>query len=346
MTKQSMPTKSDVKRNSRRDLIVIGGSAGALDALRRLVSMLPKDLLAAIVVVVHIPNEFPSYLAGILERSGALPTKEVKSEEKLRQGTVYVAGPDRHLLVEDGSVIATRGPRENRHRPAIDPLFRSAARAHGRRVIGVILSGTLDDGSSGLMAVKMAGGLTVVQDAREAEYPEMPQRAKRYAGADHELPIAEIAKLLMEATSRSGPKGGEVAMSEEIGKEAEKANLESNANKEKQGEPSRYACPDCHGVLWEIKEGELLRFRCRVGHAYTADALNGAMSEMVEQALWASMRAMEEKASLLRRIGERSGLKLATEYKDEARGYDKHVETIREVLVTNQKLQDKEEAAD
>ena len=333
--------------NGRRDVVVIGGSAGALEAMRKLVSLLQKDLQAAILLVIHIPNEFPSYLAKILSRSGTLPAVAVKGKERIQEGRIYVAAPDRHLLVEDGHLVASRGPRENRHRPAIDPLFRSAARAYGRRVIGVILSGTLDDGSSGLMAVKMAGGLTVVQDASEAEYPEMPQRAKRYAGADYELRMAEIAELLVEATHGAGAAGvadGEVSMAGNEN-EGEKADLKFDANREKEGKPSAFACPECSGVLWEVEEGELLRFRCRVGHAYTADALGEEMSESVEQALWASMRALEEKASLLRRISERSGKKLGAEYVQEASSFDKHVETIRGVLLRNQRMQDEEEAA-
>lgn len=334
-------------RKINRDLIVIGGSAGALEALRDLISRLPADLPAAILVVIHIPDEFPSYLAPILERAGALPAIEVRNRIRLKNGTIYVASPDRHLLVSDGCLEASRGPRENRHRPAIDPLFRTAARAYGPRVIGVILSGNLDDGSSGLMAVKMRGGPTIVQDGEEALCPEMPMRARKYADADHELPVAEIAKLLVEATSESQAielPEGDVAMAGG-GKGADKANLETDANKNKQGKPSAFACPECSGVLWELKEGELLRFRCRVGHAYTADTLGTAMSESLEEALWASMRALQEKAALMRRIAGRSAEKQANEYEAEASGYEKHVETIRQMLVENQSLQDEEERA-
>jgi two-component system, chemotaxis family, protein-glutamate methylesterase/glutaminase len=194
-------------RERGRDLIVIGRSAGSLEPLRKLVAALPGNLPAAILVVIHIPNDFPSYPQQILRHSGSLRTIEPKEKQRLERGTIYVAPPDRHLLVEDGYVEVSRGPRENRHRPAIDPLFRSAARWYGRRVIGVVLSGQLDDGSSGLMAVKIAGGLTVVQDTREALCPEMPLRAKQYAGAEYELPVAQIAELPVEATSSQGAGG-------------------------------------------------------------------------------------------------------------------------------------------
>jgi len=333
-------------RERGRDLIVIGGSAGSLEPLRKLVAGLPADLPAAILVVIHISSDFPSYLQQILRNSGSLRTIAPKEKQKLERGVIYVAPPDRHLLVEDGYVEVSRGPRENRHRPAIDPLFRSAARWHGRRVIGVVLSGQLDDGSSGLMAVKIAGGMTVVQDTSEALCPEMPSRAKLYAGAEYELPVARIAELLVEATSNQGASGAaaENDMPDELRNEAEKAKLESQANKDKNGKPSAFACPECHGVMWEMEEGKLLRFRCRVGHAYTAEALRTALSDSVEEALWAAMRTLEEKAALLRRIGARAGERQAISYNEEAGGYDKHAETIRDLLVQNQGVQVREES--
>jgi two-component system, chemotaxis family, protein-glutamate methylesterase/glutaminase len=333
-------------QNGRRDLVVVGGSAGALDALKDLLAHLPKDFGAAILVVIHIPDEFPSYLAEILGHAGPLPAKQVHKKERIKEGVVYVAPPDRHLLVDDGHVDVSRGPRENRHRPAIDPLFRSAARAKGKKLIGIILSGYHDDGSSGLMAVKMWGGLTVVQSAEEALSPEMPTKAKYYASAEYELPVREIAKMLTQWTKEppTAERQGDPEMREEISKEADKADLMTDANADKAGVPSVFSCPECGGVLWELQEGDLLRFRCRVGHAYTADALGVAMTGALEQALWASMRAMEEKAAWLRRVAEWSGQKLGAKYEDEATGFDRHVEAIRKILAANQRLQEEEEA--
>jgi two-component system chemotaxis response regulator CheB len=297
--------------------------------------------------VVHIPSDFPSYLPHILNISGPLRAIEPRNQQKIERGTIYIAPPDRHLLVEDGVMDVSRGPRENRHRPAIDPLFRSAARSYGRRVIGVVLSGQLDDGASGLMAIKMRGGLTVVQDRNEALSPEMPTRAKEYADAEYELPVAQIAELLVrEVGSGAREKtvsGMENEMAEKLDNEAEKAKLESQANKEKEGKPSAFACPECHGVMWEMEEGKLVRYRCRVGHSFTEQSLTVAYSESVEEALWASMRVLEEKGALLRRIGARAGERQAIAYNDEARGYDRHVETIRQLLMENQKLQEREE---
>jgi two-component system chemotaxis response regulator CheB len=261
------------------------------------------------------------------------------------KSTIYVAPPDHHLLIEDGYVLASRGPRENLHRPAIDPLFRSAARSYGPRVIAIVLSGLLDDGSSGLMAVKMKGGLAVVQDPAEAAFPEMPERAWHYAHAEYVLPVSGIERLVKNSvdgyakTPLSNPARGLTTTNPDANKtlmiETSKSKLENAPVKEQVGMPSVYACPDCHGVLWEVKEGNLLRFRCRVGHSYTAETLNVALSQGMEDALWASMRALEEKADLLRRMASRSEPKAADRYTEEAERCDKHASEIREILAEN-----------
>ena len=323
--------------SARRDIVVVGGSAGSLESLRSLLARLPADLPASLLVVVHIPSQGGSILPQILAGAGPLRALHPADGDAIEHGKVYVAPSDHHMLVEDGSIKVTRGPRENRHRPAIDPLFRTAARYYGRRVVGIVLSGLLDDGAAGLMAVRMRGGLAVVQDPAEAIYPEMPARAIQYSGADCILRVEDIAKLLVKVTQEQPQRQSyiaEEAMPEDT--KRDKADLEASADEEKEGTPSPFACPECHGVLWEVKEGELLRFRCRVGHAYTADALRVAMSEATEDALWASMRALEEKAALLRRLAPRSASKLAAAYREEAEAYDKHVESIRNILIESQ----------
>lgn len=345
------PHQTSVSNNTsgeRRDIIVIGGSAGALEALRSLVGFLPPDLDAAIFLTLHVSSDYPSVLPILLRDVGPLPAFHPKDKEPIRAGSIYVAPPDLHLLIERGRVRTSRGPRENRHRPAVDPMFRTAARAYGARVAGVILSGQLDDGSAGLLAVKMAGGLTVVQDPAEAVCPEMPSRAIRYAGAEHVLRIAEIAKLIVslsKATSPAAPSKEEELMADELTNEVNAANLESEPEK-RTGKPSAFSCPECHGVLWELEEGEHLRFRCRVGHAYTASALRVALSESTEDALWAAMRVLKEKASLLRRMSARTAEHAAARYRDEAEGFENHAETIREILIENQNsLQEETEPA-
>jgi len=324
--------------SSRRDIVVVGGSAGSLEPLKTLVSQLPGNLTASLLVVVHIPGDGASILPQILTSAGQLPALHPIDGQRIEPGVIYIAPSDHHLLVADGNVKVTRGPRENRHRPAIDPLFRTAARSYGCRVVGIVLSGLLDDGAAGLMAIRMRGGLGVVQDPVEASYPEMPARALQYAGADCVLRVKDIAKLLVDLSlEKLLNKSSSVETSVPNGNIEDRADLEGSGNEEKEGTPSTFACPECHGVLWEVQEGELLRFRCRVGHAYTANALRAAMSEATEDALWAAMRALEEKAALMRRLASRSTLRLASAYEEEAQAYDKHAESIRGILGESQK---------
>ena len=257
------------------------------------------------------------------------------------KSTIYVAPPDQHLLIEDGCVLTSRGPRENLHRPAIDPLFRSAARTYGARVIGVILSGMLDDGASGLMAVKLKGGLAVVQDPAEAAFPEMPMRAWDYAGAECVLPVARIQELLVNAANANGAGGGNSRAGQKsagglspraLPLEVENALMEKDPAREQNGKPSVYACPDCHGVLWEVKEGNLVRYRCRVGHSYTEETLNVALSKTMEDTLWASKRVLEEKADLMRRMASRVDQTVAARYQEEAERVQSHAAAIGTLL--------------
>ena len=326
-----------MKNRGRHDIIVIGGSAGALDPLRQLLELLPTDLPATLLVTVHIPPDFPSVLPELLSRSGKWEARHPANCEKVKSGMVYVAPPNAHLVVNDSRLELGTGPRENRHRPAIDVLFRTAARSYGPRVAAVVLSGQLDDGSAGLMAVNIKGGLTIVQDPSEALAPEMPNNAIQYAGPDYVLPIQEIAQLLTRVSSEKLPlpNAPESAMSHPD--RSAEANRKKSTNSEaREGQPSAFACPDCHGVLWEVEEEELLRFRCRVGHAYTSDSLRAAFSDSSEDALWVAMRTLEERAALLRRLANRSGERISAHYLEEASGFDRHAEAIRRMLTETQ----------
>jgi two-component system chemotaxis response regulator CheB len=341
--KRQIVSEAIPERFHQRDIVVIGGSAGCIGPLKSLVSSLPADLPAAIFITVHVSPEAPSILPAILSRAGQIPAVHPLDRQPIMKSTIYVAPPDHHLLIEDGCVLSSRGPRENLHRPAVDPLFRSAARSYGPRVIGIILSGLLDDGSSGLMAVKLKGGLAVVQDPAEAAFSEMPERAWHYAHAEYVLTVAGIERLIKNSVN-----GGAKAPRSDAARrlntpkarkalaiETTNSNLENVPIKEHLGMPSVYACPDCHGVLWEVKEGNLLRFRCRVGHSYTAETLNVALSQGMEDALWASMRALEEKAELLRRMASRSERRAAARYTEEAERCERHAGEIREMLAEN-----------
>jgi two-component system chemotaxis response regulator CheB len=331
-----------------RDLIVIGGSAGAVEALSVLAASLPADLPAAVCVVVHLPAFAPSRLADILAQSGTLPAVPARDEAPLAPGTIHVAVPDQHLLVvrgEDGApaIRLTRGPRENRTRPAVDPLFRSAALAFGPRVVGVVLSGALDDGTAGLWAVRDRGGLAVVQDPEDAAISSMPASALAEVGADHVVPVREMGALLARlAREPAGPADAADAPSavrEEMEREVALAGIdeETHLRSERYGEPSRFICPDCGGVLWNTSsQGGPLRFRCDTGHAYSPAALAESQTEQVEAALWASLRALENKAELARARAERAAQRglaaLAQRYSVQHDSAQEHAAAMRALL--------------
>ena len=288
-----------------RDIIVIGASAGGLAALQAIVGGLPAGFEASLFVVVHTSPESPGVLADILQRSGALPTFMVRERERIQKGCIYVAAPDHHLIVERDVVIATRGPKENRFRPAVDPLFRSAALAYGSRVVGVILSGGLDDGSAGLWAVKEQGGTAVVQDPAEAMIASMPLNAMRYVEVDHCLPAAKMPALLLRlANEPAAPKG--VTMPDKTKTEVEIAQGKDPllAGSTSLGDPSIFACPECHGVLLRVKDGVHSRFRCHTGHAYSMQALLAEYDDRVQESLSNAIRALQEKALFMTHLAE------------------------------------------
>lgn len=283
------------------NIIVIGASAGGVEALVRLVQDLPQELDASIFVVVHLPSHIKSVLPDILSRCKSLPAKHPQDREPIAPGQIYVAPPDYHLLIQPGVVRLLHGPRENGHRPAIDPLFRTASKAYGPRVIGVILSGTLDDGTAGSTVVKARSGITVVQEPAEALFAGMPQSVIDHVEVDHILSIAEIAAILPKLVDE--PVNGDfMATNEDL--EAEFVKQDKLAREEglKPSSPSTMTCPDCGGVLWELGDGGLLRFRCHVGHAYSVDSLLAEQADSIEVALWSAVRSLEEKAALCRRL--------------------------------------------
>lgn len=289
-------------------VVVIGASSGGVEALRGLASALDKSFPAPICVVLHTPPEWPGLLHSILNRAGPLAAVSPRSGDRLLPGRIYVAPPDYHLLIEPGALCLSKGPKENRFRPAIDPLFRSAAQVYGPGTIGVILSGSLDDGTAGLRTIKQLGGTAVVQDPRDALYPSMPESALAHVKVDHTVPLADLAPLLLrlasdpvdDAARQPVPKHVEVEV--RIAKEHNAI----DAGLLDVGEPSSYACPECHGVLLRLKEADPLRFRCHTGHAYSAESLLAAVSENIEEALWTAVRALEEGALLLEHMADDS----------------------------------------
>lgn len=320
------------------DIIVIGASAGGVEALSKLVHRLPADLAAALFVVLHVPAHGSSQLPHILTRNGLLGARHPFDGEAIAPGKIYVAPPDQHLLIRRGQVRLSRGPRENGHRPAVDPLFRTAALCYGRRVVGLILSGMLDDGSAGLAAIKQRGGVAIVQDPDDALFPGMPRSALESVAVDHLLPITEIAQTLVRLAGE--PVGEEDApMPDDMEIESEIAAFEATAMQgdKRPGTPSGFGCPDCGGSLWELHDGELIRFRCRVGHAWTANSLLAEQSEGVEMALWTAYRALEERAALCDRISgrlRRGASTSASRFEEQAREVRARAMVLRRLLVS------------
>jgi two-component system chemotaxis response regulator CheB len=321
------------------DIIVIGASAGGVEALTKLIKELPSDLPAALFVVLHVPEKGSSVLPQILNRAGKLKADHFKDGEEIKYGHIYVAPPGNHLLVKRGHICLKPGPRENGHRPAVDPLFRTAARAYGRRVVGVVLSGALDDGTAGLMAVKLQGGVAVVQNPEEALFSGMPSTAIENVDVDYILPVSEIAPILVNLAYQPVEEETEKPISPEMQIESDMAELEPDAlhQNDRPGKPSGFACPDCGGALWEISEGNLLRFRCRTGHAYSAKTLLTQQGEALEEALWIALRALEESSALSERLAkrarDRNHNKTAEQFESHAQSVLQRASLIREVLM-------------
>jgi two-component system chemotaxis response regulator CheB len=356
------------------DIIVIGGSAGAVDPLLQLVGRLPSGLRAALFAVLHIAPSSKGELAGLIQRAGALPCALAEDGEPIREGRIYLARPDHHLLLEAGRVRVVHGPKENLVRPAIDPLFRSAAAAYGPRVIGVILSGMLDDGAQGLAAIKRAGGLTVVQHPKDARFPSMPLSATLAAGPQYRVPIGEMPDLLARlcaepvaapaeasATASAGngpaapgaggpPTPGEGPGAEDppdgadpsgIAKDRAESEVAANALMTEEamrelGQPSVFTCPDCGGILFEIEDSGMPRYRCSIGHAYGAQSLAAGKDAKVEEALSAALRALQESERLSRRLmanlHEKDFPLTLKELQAKAEAQERHARLIRELL--------------
>jgi two-component system chemotaxis response regulator CheB len=330
-----------------RNIIVIGASAGGFEALKKLSAGLPKDLQAALFIVWHMSPDIRGVLPQVLNRADAIYAAHAYDRESIEPNRIYVAPPDRHLLVERGRVRVTRGPKENRFRPAIDPLFRSAAYVYGSRVIGVILSGALDDGTAGLWMVKHRGGTTIIQDPSDAEVPSMPMNALRNVAVDYSVPVAEMSDLLVRLSREQVAETAEVVVMKddektqiEIGIAAEGSAFESGIMKF--GVLTPYTCPECHGVLSKLKDGDRARFRCHTGHAFSADSLLATVTENVEGNLYSAMRGVEETVMLLNNIGDHfaeiNQPKLAALYFKKAKEAEARAQLVRQAILSHEQL--------
>lgn len=289
-----------------RGVVAIGASAGGVEALSRLAAGLSPDVPYAYLVTLHIPAGAPSMLGRIVDRSGPLAAVTAEDGAKLEPARIYVAPPDRHLLAADHRVVLSQGPTENGHRPAINALFRSVALAFGPQAVGVLLSGVLDDGVLGLAAIRSRGGTTIGQSPDDALFPAMPANARDAGVLDREAAAADIGAILKELSHQ---KMKDPTMEREAGMELENriammSRFSTDFDTEQLGTPSGYTCPDCNGSLVSLSEGN---FRCRVGHAWTADALLAARDNEVEGALWVALRSLQEKVRLARQMAEKAG---------------------------------------
>jgi two-component system chemotaxis response regulator CheB len=290
----------------RRNIVVIGASAGGVEALQHLVGKFPADLAASVFIVLHTWPSAKSYLGPILERAGPLRVVVPGNDDPIEPGTIYVAPTDQHMLLAPCRIIVERGPRENRARPAINPLFRTAAAAYGSQVIGVILTGMLDDGTAGLWAVKQCGGVAIVQDPNDALYGEMPRSAVDNVAVDHCVPLAQISNLInqlsRETVDAPAPNTPSKVLMSNLG-----AAMTLSADEMDQiGKRSTLTCPECHGALWEISEGGVPEYRCHVGHGYSPRTLADEQGLGIEQSLWSALRALKESAELDERLALRT----------------------------------------
>jgi two-component system chemotaxis response regulator CheB len=317
-----------------RGIVTIGASAGGIEALQRLMGALSSDLPAAVCVVLHIPATSRSLLAEIIARQTTLTVTAATGGELLQEGHVYVAPPDRHVRVQGGRLELDRGPKENGVRPAVDPLFRTAAADYRERAIAVVLSGALSDGAGGAAAIAAAGGTVLVQDPNDAVVPSMPESALAAVPAADCMSATELAAEIARRAARfpeSAPEDISMASHESAGQRAQRRRPE--------GPPAGLTCPECHGPLWELREDKVVRYRCRVGHSFYEDALIDGNGSAVDTALWMALEALDERAELLRKVADRlesaGREKSAARYREQARGAVERAELVRGVLIVD-----------
>ncbi|HVG41096.1 MAG TPA: chemotaxis protein CheB [Chitinophagaceae bacterium] len=331
---------------SKKDIVVIGASAGGVIALMELFKRIPKNFEGYIFVVQHLSPFSPSVLPQILSRSGHLKAQHPEDGEEMKLNTIYIAPPDHHLLIEKDKVMVKKGPKENRFRPSIDALFRSAAYNYGSRVVGLVLSGLLDDGTSGLWSIKRKGGTTIIQDPMDAEFPSMPLNVLEYVDVDHSVTINEMGELLNQITKEKATAAA--MLSEE---EMEQLRVEVNIAAQdnafemgvlEKGSLTSLTCPECSGSLVQFTEGKIVRFRCHTGHAFTDSALLAGVTKAVEENLWKSVRGMEEAIIILEKTAgqfqEQGKDKVAKVFTNKAKEVRKWSQDIRKHIFAQEQF--------
>jgi two-component system, chemotaxis family, protein-glutamate methylesterase/glutaminase len=302
-----------------RDIVCIGASTGGLAALKQVLSLLPRELPAAVFVVQHQAELSGSHLAHILGQGCALSVADALHGERIERGRVYVAPADNHLLIREGHIAVVRSARENGHRPAVNPLFRTAAEVYGARVVAVVLTGGLDCGTAGLLSVKAKGGVSVAQDPDTAECRDMPANAIRSGLVDHVVPLEAMAAQLVTLT-----------------RERDESLMPASNASTPTKEASIVTCPHCHGSLVETRAGEVSEFECHVGHKFSLRSLYAEQADEVEFAMWAAIRALEESAALAKRMADRGSEQLRARFRDKERTMDLHASTLREMVLAGE----------
>ena len=340
---------------AKHDIVVIGASAGGVEALLNMVKVLPVDFPAPIFVVIHLSPYSPSQLPKIISRGSNLPAVHPKDGQAIEPGTIYIAPPDHHLLLEkEGRIAVKKGPKENRFRPSIDALFRSAALLYGPRVTGIVLSGLLDDGTSGMWSIKQNGGICVVQDPEETQFPHMPQNVMQYVEVDHELTASEIGVLLVALTQEKAPVRPALTK-EEMELLKMEVIIASRDNAFEMGimgmgELTTYSCPECKGALVRFDEGQMIRFRCHTGHAYSSSTLLAGVTTQVEEKLWEAMQGLEATNMLLNQIAEhyqeKGNAGTAKQFEKKAKQIADRAKVLKDIVISQELMSEDMRASD
>ncbi len=319
-------------------IIVIGASAGGLEAILTIVRKLPRDLPASIFIVLHSSSSGTTFFTQLVQRACPFVVYTPADGEPINDGHIYLPRADHHLTLRPGVIRVTLGPKVNGFRPAIDPLFRTAARSYGPRAVGVILSGLMDDGTLGLLMIKRQGGVAIVQDPADAMFPDMPENAIANVTADHVVPAAKIADVLQYVVSQRIHEEAEAMLAKDVPTDVAVSGGKGLEDKIFAGPPSGLTCPHCGGSLWELKEGKITSFRCHTGHGFTTAALMEEQLHSLDGALWSALRALEESAEMRRRLAHRAEVRsqqdLASAYTREAAEFETRADLLREVILT------------
>jgi two-component system chemotaxis response regulator CheB len=321
-------------------IVVIGASAGGTVALPDLLSQLKPQMNIAVFVVIHIAKKTVGEMfVKRVQKYTELKCKLPKHGEAVKAGVVYVAKPDHHLLLKNNKIVLGKGPMENRYRPSIDALFRSAAAQYDHKVIGIVLTGMLEDGAVGMLAIKRSGGTCIVQDPNEAQHPDMPNAVLKNLKPDYISPVSEMGDAIMKIITNPPRKS---KIPHDIKKESEiSERVQIGIDNLKQiGEHSLYSCPDCGGGLWQMKNNGETRYRCHVGHAYTEDGLISTMVLNTETALWTALRIIEERRNLLKTLADKEKTKgnkrVGTRYSQRVKELELQIEHLKQVLFSTE----------